>query len=133
MVAAAPSSLHSQAESAETWWLAATGIYSVMAFSVAQRRREIGIRMALGASTRDVMGLVIRRAVILITIGLAVGLIGSWALTRLVAQQLWGVTATDAFTFVSAAIALAAIALFASFVPTRQAVAVDPTIALRHE
>ena len=113
--------------------LAATGIYSVMSFSVAQRRREIGIRMALGASTRDVMGLVIRRALILISIGLLLGLIGSWALTRLVAQQLWGVTATDPLTFVSAAIALTAIALLASIVPTRQAVAVDPTIALRHE
>src|SRR5262249_10969866 len=113
--------------------LAATGIYSVMSYSVAQRRREIGIRMALGASTRDVTRLIIRRALLLISAGLLVGILGSLALTRLIPAVLWGVPPTHPTTFASAAVALATIALLASFIPPRQAVSVDPTIALRHE
>src|SRR6185436_18732999 len=113
--------------------LAATGIYSVMAYSVAQRKREIGIRMALGASGGDVRRLMLRRAGVLIAIGLVAGLAGSWALTRLISSQLFGVTATDPLTFAASAALLAVIALAASFIPTQRATAVDPTIALRAE
>ena len=111
--------------------LAATGIYSVMAYSVAQRRREIGIRMALGASEMDVRRLILRRASLLIAIGLAGGLLGSWALTRLIASQLFGVTATDPLTFAAASLLLALIALAASVIPTERATSVSPTVALR--
>jgi putative ABC transport system permease protein len=113
--------------------LATIGIYSVMAYTVAQRQREIGIRMALGADGRAVLRLVMRQAVTLIWIGLALGLAGSWALTRLLAQELWGVTATDPRTFVTAALALSAVALVASSVPARYAASVSPTVALRQE
>jgi putative ABC transport system permease protein len=113
--------------------LAAIGIYGVMAYSVAERTREIGIRMALGAGGRNVLALVARQALIVITIGLALGLAGSFALTRLLKSALVGVTATDPVTYTAVSLALAFVALLACFVPTRRAVAVDPTIALRYE
>jgi putative ABC transport system permease protein len=113
--------------------LATVGIYGVMAHSVAQRTREIGIRMALGAQWRDVLKLVLWNALLLIGSGLVVGLGGSFALTRLIASRLWGVTATDPATFASVAILLAVIALLATFIPAHRAVRVDPTVALRYE
>jgi putative ABC transport system permease protein len=113
--------------------LAAVGIYGVMANVVAQRTHEIGIRIALGASTRDVLNLVIRQALALIAMGLVVGLAGSIALTRLLASRLWGITATDPATFAAVSLFLTIVALVACFVPTRQAATVDPTIALRSE
>jgi putative ABC transport system permease protein len=113
--------------------LAAIGIYGVMSYNVAQRTHEIGIRMALGATTRDVLRMVLRRALWLIAIGLGLGLAGSLALTRLLSSALWGVTATDPATFAGVAVFLAAVALIACFIPTRQAAGVDPTIALRSE
>jgi len=113
--------------------LAAIGIYGVMAYSVAERTREIGIRMALGAGGRDVLTLIALQALLLISIGLALGLGASFALTRLVKSALVGVTATDPATYASVSVALAVVAMLACFIPTRRAVAVDPTVALRYE
>jgi putative ABC transport system permease protein len=113
--------------------LAAIGIYGMMAFSVAQRTHEIGIRMALGASAGQVLGLIVRQALVLIVIGLTLGLAGSFALTRLIVQQLWGVTPTDPLTFAGVSLFLTMVALLACFIPTRQAARVDPSLALRTE
>jgi putative ABC transport system permease protein len=113
--------------------LAAIGIYGVMAYSVAERTREIGIRMALGAGARDVLGLVVRQALILVSIGVVLGLSASFALTRVIKSALYGVTATDPATYAGVSALLLVVALLASFIPTRRAVAVDPTIALRYE
>jgi len=113
--------------------LAAVGIYGVMSYSVAERTREIGIRMALGASGSDVLMLVVRQALILVSIGLALGLASSFALTRVIKSALYGVTATDPATYIGVSLALALVALVACFVPTRRAIAVDPTVALRYE
>ena len=113
--------------------LAAIGIYGVMAFAVAERTREIGIRMALGASANDIFRLVVLHALILLAIGLTLGLAGSFALTRYLANQLYGVTATDPATFASVSVGLVLVALLASLIPTRRAVSVDPTVALRYE
>ncbi|MBV8845522.1 MAG: FtsX-like permease family protein, partial [Bryobacterales bacterium] len=113
--------------------LAAAGIYGVMSYSVAERTREIGIRMALGAGAPDVLSLVVRQALILIAIGLAVGLGASFALTRVVKSALYGITATDPATYVGVSVTLAAVALMACFIPTRRAVLVEPTVALRYE
>jgi putative ABC transport system permease protein len=113
--------------------LAAVGIYGVMANIVAQRTREIGIRIALGASAGEVLSLVVRQALALISVGLVLGLAGSFALTRILASALWGVTATDPATFAGVSVFLALVALAACFIPTRQAAAVDPVVALRNE
>ena len=113
--------------------LAAIGIYGVMAYSVAERTREIGIRMALGASSGDVLALIARQALLLISMGLVLGLAASFALTRVVKSALVGVTATDPATYTAISVALALVALLACFIPTRRAVAVDPTVALRYE
>jgi putative ABC transport system permease protein len=113
--------------------LAMVGIYGVMAYSVAQRTREIGIRMALGAGRGDVLKLVLRHSLLLIGIGLVVGLAGSLGLTRIIESQLWGVTATDPATFIVVSLLLILVALTATFIPTRRAVQVDPTVALRYE
>jgi putative ABC transport system permease protein len=113
--------------------LAAIGIYGVMAYSVAERTREIGIRMALGAGPPEVLGLVIRQALILIAIGLGLGLAASLALTRVIQSALFGVTATDPATFTGVSLLLTLVALFACLVPTQRAIRVDPTVALRYE
>jgi putative ABC transport system permease protein len=113
--------------------LAAIGIYGVMAYSVTERTREIGIRMALGAGAPEVLGLVVRQAAILIGIGLVLGLAASFALTRMVQSALYGVTATDPATFTGVSLLLAMVALLACLFPTRRAVRVDPTVALRYE
>ncbi|HSP69675.1 MAG TPA: ABC transporter permease [Bryobacteraceae bacterium] len=113
--------------------LAALGIYGVMAYSVAQRTREIGIRMALGASSTKVLAAIGRRAIILISIGMLLGLAGSVALSRMIASQLWGIEPTDPATFTGVSALLVAVALVASFVPARRAIRVDPTEALRME
>src|SRR6266446_3493867 len=113
--------------------LAAIGIYGVMAYSVAERTREIGIRMALGAGFRDVLKMVMRHALLMLGIGLTIGLAGSFAVTRLIKSGLYGVTATDPLTYVGISLLLIVVALTASFIPTRRAVRVDPTTALRYE
>jgi putative ABC transport system permease protein len=113
--------------------LAAIGIYGVMAYSVAERTREIGIRMALGAGSSDVLKMVMGHALLLLGIGLTIGLAGSFAVTRLIKSGLYGVTATDPATYVGISLLLIVVALVACFIPTRRAVRVDPTIALRYE
>jgi len=113
--------------------LAAIGIYGVMAYSVAQRTRDICIRMALGAGPRKVLMLIGSRAVTLISVGMVLGLAGSVALSRLIASQLWGIEPTDPATFIGGSLLLVAVALVAFFIPARQAIRVDPTEALRTE
>jgi ABC-type antimicrobial peptide transport system permease subunit len=113
--------------------LAAVGIYGVMSFSIAQRRREIGIRMALGANHRAVLRLVGRQALSMIGLGLMLGLAGSLALTRLLEFALWNVRPSDPLTFTAVSVFLALIALAACIVPTRQATRVDPAAAVRAE
>jgi predicted permease len=113
--------------------LAAAGTYGVMAYFVAQRTREIGIRLALGAQQPDVVKLVMRNGMTLATIGLTIGFIGAFALTRFMESLLFEVTPTDPITFCVVAICLVGVALVACYVPARRAAKVDPLVALRVE
>ena len=113
--------------------LAAVGIYGVMAYAVTQRTREIGIRMALGATSSSVMTLVVKQALILVCIGLILGIGGAFGLTRFIANELYGVKPTDPATFIEVSLGLVVVAVLASLIPTRRAISVDPTEALRHE
>jgi putative ABC transport system permease protein len=113
--------------------LTLVGLYGVMSYSVAQRTNEIGIRLALGAQTRDVLWMIVKQGSILIVLGLAIGLVGAFAATRLIASLLFGVTAKDPFTFVAAAVLLAVVALLACYIPAWRATKVDPLKALRYE
>lgn len=113
--------------------LAGIGIYGVLAYTTRQRTHEIGIRMALGAEPRDVLRLVLRQGLSLAVIGLAIGLVGSVVLTRLFSSQLFGISATDPFTFSAVAILLLGVAFLACFIPARRAMRTDPMVALRYE
>ncbi len=113
--------------------LAAIGIYGVIAYNVAQRTKEIGIRMALGAQRRDMLQMILRQSFAIVAIGLVAGLFGALALTRLMQSLLYGVSAHDFSIYLIALFVLGAAALIASFLPARRAMNVDPMVALRHE
>jgi ABC-type antimicrobial peptide transport system permease subunit len=104
-----------------------------MAYSVTQRTQEIGIRMALGAQRSDVLGLVVRQGMTLAAIGVVAGLAGAYALTRLIGNLLYGVTATDPATFVAIPLLLLFVALLACSIPARRAAKLDPMAALTHD
>lgn len=113
--------------------LVSVGIYGVMAYSVAQRTHEIGIRLALGAQPSHVIKLVVGRGLALALVGMMIGLAGALALTRVMTSLLYGVSATDPMTFAGVSVLLVAVALFANYIPARRATKVDPMVALRCE
>jgi putative ABC transport system permease protein len=113
--------------------LALVGIYGVMSYAVTQRRREIGVRMALGAQKSDVLGLIVLGGLRLALAGVVIGLIGAFALTRFLSSLLFDIQPTDPVTFLSVAVALTGVALLASWLPARRAARVNPMVALRHE
>jgi len=113
--------------------LVGVGIYGLLAYMVTQRWREVGIRIALGAGRGDVLKLVVGQGCKLALIGLAIGLAGAWASTRVLASLLFGVKPTDPLTFVSVPLLLMGLALLASYIPARRATKVDPAVALRYE
>jgi putative ABC transport system permease protein len=113
--------------------LAAVGIYGVISYSVTQRTNEFGIRVALGAQSRQVLALVVGQSMLLVLAGTAIGLAASFALTRLLSSLLFGVSATDLPTFAAVSLLLMVVACFATFIPARRATRVDPLAALRWE
>ena len=113
--------------------LAAIGIYGVISYGVAQRTREMGIRMALGAQSRDVVKLVLRQAMLMTLGGVAIGLLASFALTRLMRSLLFSVSVTDPLTFAVIALLLIFVSVLACVIPARRATKIDPLVALRYE
>ena len=113
--------------------LAVTGVYGLLAYAVSQRTQEIGVRVALGAGRRDVIGLIVGHGMRLAAIGIVLGLIGSFGVTRVIGSLLYHIRPTDPITFAGAAFFIVLVALVASYVPTRRAIGVDPLVALRSE
>jgi putative ABC transport system permease protein len=113
--------------------LAMIGIYGVVSYSVSQRTREIGVRLALGAQSRDVLALVVKHGMRPALVGVAIGLLGAFTLTRFIAGLLFGVRALDPMTFSLAALLLLLVALLACWIPARRATQVDPMLTLRCE
>jgi putative ABC transport system permease protein len=113
--------------------MAAVGLYGVMSYAVMHRTREIGIRMALGAQTGDVVKLIVRQGLTLTITGLTIGLAAAFGVTRLLSGMLFGVGATDPLTFTAVALLLAFIALLACWIPALRATKVDPALTLRFE
>jgi putative ABC transport system permease protein len=113
--------------------LAAIGIYGVIAYSVTQRTREIGIRMALGAQKTQMLGMVLRQSLVLVAIGVAIGFVVALGATRVMATLLYGVGANDFSTYAIVILLLGSAALVASYIPARRAMKVDPMVALRYE
>jgi putative ABC transport system permease protein len=113
--------------------LASVGIYGVLAYSVNQRRREIGIRMSLGAQRRDVLQLFLNQGMAVTLLGIAFGLGGAWAATRIMRSLLYSVSPTNPFVFFAVAFGLTMVAFLASYFPARKATRVNPVVALRHE
>jgi putative ABC transport system permease protein len=113
--------------------LVATGIYGVISYSVAQQTHDIGIRMALGATRQNILGLVLGKIAAITALGVGIGLAGAAGLTRFLAGMLYGVKSTDPATFLGMLLPLLAVAFLASYIPARRATKVDPMVALRHE
>jgi ABC-type antimicrobial peptide transport system permease subunit len=113
--------------------LASIGMYGVISYSVMQRTQEIGIRMALGAERRNVFGMMLGQGARLALLGIGIGLIGAFGVTRLMTAFLYGVQATDPLTFAAVSLLLVAITLLACYLPARRAMRVDPIVALRYE
>ena len=113
--------------------LAAIGLYGVMAYSVSRRTKEIGIRVTLGAQPKDVLGMIVRQAMVFLLVGLVGGMMGAAILARLVSSMLFGVSPADPVVFASVAAVTLLIALAATAIPAARAMRVDPILALRHE
>jgi putative ABC transport system permease protein len=113
--------------------LAAVGIYGVMSYAVAQRTHEIGVRLALGAETNDIIRQVVRQGMLPAVVGIAAGTAGAWAVTRFLSSLLFGVRPTDPTTFALVPLLLAAVGVLACLLPARRATKVDPVVALRYE